>query len=104
MEKKKIELYDEGYSRRDIIRRIAAGASALLLCGSLTACGEPEKDIAGNMVVQIESDSDVSSEDELGLMGEESYFPDGDEVESESVLGNISVDPAESVIYEQGQD
>ena len=104
MDKKKIDHYNEGYSRGDLVKRIAAGASALLLCGSLTACGEPEKNIAGNMTVRIESDDCVSSEDELGLMGEEGYFPDGDEIESESVPVNISIDPTESVMYGQGQD
>ena len=104
MEKKKIDSYQEGYSRGDVIKRIAAGAAALLLRGGLTACGGSEKDIDGNMSVQVESDSFLSWEEDHGLMGEEGYYPDPDETESQSAPESAGDEATESVIYGQDQD
>ena len=46
MEKRKVKLYDDGYSGSDVLKKLTAAASALLLCGSLTAChhAKPEPD------------------------------------------------------------
>ena len=89
MEKRKVEAYDDGYSSSDVVKRMTAAASALLLCGSLTACHrnrpEPDQKIMGNMVYEppvSDSDvspSDISSDDGLSIMGEEQYFPVVDE-------------------------
>ena len=62
------------------VKRVAAAASALLLCGSLTACrhtrSEPDESVMGNMQYEPPvSGSDASSEDMLTLDGEEQYFP-----------------------------
>lgn len=97
MEKRKIESYDEGYSRGDIVKRVAVTASALLLCGSLTACHRLQKDqddtVMGNMVYSAgDYDSDISSGDELTLDGEERYYPVEDDVSSESCMGDLSVE------------
>ena len=89
MEKRKVEAYDDGYSSSDVVKRMTAVASALLLCGSLTACHhnrpEPDQNIMGNMVYEPPvsdsdiSSSDISSDDGLSIMGEEQYFPVEDE-------------------------
>ena len=115
MEKKRIESYDDGYSRSNAVKRVAAAASALLLCGSLTACrhtgSDPDESVMGNMQYEPPvSGSDASSEDMLTLDGEEQYFPvegeDAGEEDPESQSGskNEGTDLTESVIYGQDQD
>jgi len=100
MKRRKIESYDEGYSRGNIVKRVAAGASALLLCGSLTACHRIQKEqddtIMGNMVYSADDyDPDISSGDELTLDGEERYYPVEDDVSSESYTGDLSVESSD---------
>lgn len=103
MEKRKTEVYDDGYSGSDIVKRLTAAASALLLCGSLSAChrDKPDKGIMGDMVYYppvSDSDvspSDVSSDDELSLMGEEQYYPVEDDVSGDSYQGNMTVSDGE---------
>ena len=99
MEKRKIEAYDDGYSRSDVVKRLTAAASALLLCGSLTACHrvrpEPDDSVMGDMLyIPDVSESDISSEDELSVMGEEQYFPVEDDISSESYMGDMTVAPS----------
>ena len=105
MEKRKVEAYDDGYSSSDVVKRMTAAASALLLCGSLTACHrnrpEPDQKIMGNMVYEPPvSDSDVSpsdtsSDDGLSIMGEEQYFPVEDESSGNDYDGFMTVEPSE---------
>ena len=105
MEKRKVEAYDDGYSSSDVVKRMTAAASALLLCGSLTACHrnrpEPDQKIMGNMVYEppvSDSDvspSDISSDDGLSIMGEEQYFPVEEESSGSDYDGNMTVAPSE---------
>lgn len=105
MEKRKIEMYDDGYSHSDMMKRLTAAASALLFCGSLTACRHnspsPDEKIMGNMVYEppvSDSDvspSDISSDDALSIMGEEQYFPVEDESSGNDYDGNMTVAPSE---------
>lgn len=99
MEIRKIEYYDDGYSRSEIVKRVTAAASALLLCGSLTACHrnrpDPDEKIMGNMVYQPSvSESDYSSDDGVTYDGEERYYPVEDDISSEPYLGDMTVAPS----------
>ena len=98
MEKRKIESYDDGYSHSDIVKRVTAAASALLLCGSLTAChrNSPDEKIMGNMVYQPSvSESDISSDDDFSLDGVERYYPVEDDSSSESYMGDLTIEASE---------
>lgn len=72
MEKRKMTAYDAGYSRADMLKKLAVTASAAaILGGGLTACGNSvagdmqyyPDDLDGSMVVQAVSGSDVSQSD-----------------------------------------
>lgn len=105
MDKKKIETYDDGYSRSDTVKRLTAATSALLLCGSLTACRHnvtpPPDSVMGDMVYYPPvsdsdvSQSDLSSEDELSIMGEEQYFPVEDVSSDNDYDGYMTVEPSD---------
>ena len=98
MEKRKTEVYDDGYSGSDIVKRLTAAASALLLCGSLSAChrDKPDKGIMGDMVYEPPvSDSDISSDEGLTLDGEEQYFPVEGDIASRDYDGFMTVEPSD---------
>lgn len=103
MEKKKMEVYEDGYSGSDVVKRLTAAASALLLCGSLSACRrekpEPDDTIMGEeQYFPAVSESDISHDDVLSLMGEEQYFPVEGNSSGKDYLGNMTVAPTESGI------
>lgn len=83
MEKKKILSYSEGYSQSDILKKITAATSAVLLCGSLAACRKEEEPLTlmgEEEYLPDVSETDFSAPDEtLSLMGEEEYFPLGED-------------------------
>ena len=98
MERRKVQSYDDGYSHSDIVKRVTAVASALLLCGSLTACHRngPDNQIMGDMVYEPPvSDSDISSDEGLTLDGEEQYFPVEGDIASRDYDGFMTVEPSD---------
>lgn len=100
MEKRKIEKYEEGYSSGEVVKKLTAAASALLLCGGLTACHrsqpEPDNSIMGEeQYLPAVSESDFSSDDALTLDGEERYYSVEKEMVNRDYLGNMTVEPSE---------
>ena len=98
MKKRKIKSYDDGYSRSRVVLKAAAAASALLLCGSLSACGEPEpdEDLMGEEIyLPSVSESDLASEDVLTLDGEERYVPVAGEISGEDDQAKRNAAPSD---------
>ncbi len=91
MEKRKVKLYDDGYSGSDVLKKLTAAASALLLCGSLTACHhakpEPDNTIMGEeQYIPAVSESDISSQDKQGE----------EEIPARDYLGYMTVEQSDS--------
>ena len=77
----KSETYEAGYSREEILKKCAAAASAVLMCGSLASCGDTlsgDVEYAGNMSVQAVSASGIDTDDNQTFDGDLQYDGDTD--------------------------
>ena len=98
-EKKKMKLtrsetYEAGYSREEILKKCAAAASAVLMCGSLASCGDTlsgDVEYDGNMTVQAVSASDTDTDDNQTYDGDLQY--DGDTDSTTMSFRGITTDP-----------
>lgn len=88
------ETYEAGYSREEILKKCAAAASAVLMCGSLASCGDTlsgDVEYAGNMTVQAVSASDIDTDDNQTYDGDLQY--DGDTDSTTISFRGITTDP-----------
>lgn len=87
MKVKKVEIYDSGYSRTELLKKgSAAVAAALLMCGGLASCG---MEYAGDIqYIPDDYDDEISSDDVssacesnevLTLDGDVVYVPESSE-------------------------
>jgi hypothetical protein len=81
MKIEKVEKYDAGYSRMELLKKCsAATAAALLMCGGLASCGNDvaSNEYAGDLAYVSQSDNEKIAIDNPDSSCEEENTLDGD--------------------------